>query len=96
MATRLLGTNNNNSIPFALAFSPVNLVADVATIQQHVLNDLDRLQVEPGGWTKDGWLYVPNRGFLRARPGDVVGVDNRGWPILLSGDTIANGLWTLT
>ena len=96
MATQLLGTNANNSIPFALTFSPVNAVADVATIQQHILNDANRLQIEPGGWSKDGLLYVPNRGFLRAQPGDVVGVDSRGWPILLSSDTIASGLWTLT
>ena len=49
MATQLLGTNANNSIPFALTFSPVNAVADVATIQQHILNDANRLQIEPGG-----------------------------------------------
>ena len=96
MATQTLGTNANNSIPYALTISPVNAAADTATIQQAILNDLNRLQIWPGAWSKDGILYVPNRGILRVREGDVIGVDNRGWPILLSADTIASGLWTLT
>jgi hypothetical protein len=99
MATQTLGTDATNSIPYALTFSPVNAIADVATIQQAILDDVNRANVSriyPGAWSKDGTLYVPNRGFLRVLVGDVVGVDTRGWPILLSADTIANGAWTLT
>lgn len=29
-------------------------------------------------------LFVPNRGFLKVLPGDWIGVDATGWPILLS------------
>lgn len=32
----------------------------------------------------NGILLVPNRGILRVLPGDWVGVDATGWPILLS------------
>lgn len=46
------------------------------------------------GWSPNGLLFIPNRGVLRALPGDWVGVDTRGWPILLSNDTITNGPWT--
>jgi hypothetical protein len=42
-------------------------------------------------------LFVPRRGYLRVYPGDVVAVDDRGFPYLLSADTIASGAdWTLT
>ncbi len=34
-------------------------------------------------------LVVPNRGVLRVLPGDVVAVDNTGWPVLVSGAAIA-------
>ena len=94
MATSTLGSNANNSLPVAMAFSPTNPVADFATIEQAILDDTNRLQVWRGAWSKNGVLYVPNRGFLTVRPGDWVAVDNRGWPILLSADTIASGAWT--
>jgi hypothetical protein len=99
MATQTLGTDSTTtSIPYALVASPVNAIADIATVQQHILDDVDRAHVSriwPGAWSKDGVLYVPNRGFLKVLVGDVVGVDTRGWPILLSADTIANGPWSL-
>ncbi len=98
MATVTLGTNANNSIPYALAFKPgLNSgmsQTDVATLQQHILDDQNNLRPVVGGaFSFNGVLYVPNRGYLKILPGDYVGVDNRGWPILLSSDTIANGLW---
>ena len=99
MATQTLGITGGNSLPYALTISAVNAAADTATIQQAILDDVDRanvIRIWPGAWSKAGVLYVPNRGFLRVLPGDVVGVDTRGWPILLSADTIANGIWTLT
>lgn len=77
-----------------MAFQPTNPVADFATVEQAILDDTNRLLIVHGSWSKHGVLYVPNRGFLTVKPGDWVAVDNRGWPILLSADTIANGLWT--
>lgn len=107
MATSTLGSNANNSIPQAVAFSAVTLVADIATLNAAMFDDgavpaggaaMTRRQWPSHeakmGFTKDGLLFVPNRGFLKVLPGDWVAVDNRGWPFLLSADTIANGLWT--
>lgn len=73
--------------------SGTNPPADYATLAQAILNDLNLSQVYPGAWSQNGVLFVPNRGVLRVLPGDWVAVDSRGWPILLSADTIANGLW---
>lgn len=46
----------------------------------------------------DQRLVIPNRGTLKILPGDIVAIDNIGWPILVSGAAIAYGgsLWTLT
>lgn len=111
MATSTLGTNANSSIPLALqapgsftsnlgvVSSSVAVAADVATLNNAIRDDQNRVLAFPGsmgGWSTDGKLYIPNRGWLKVYPGDWIGVDNRGWPILLSADTIANGLWTHT
>jgi len=48
----------------------------------------------PGAFMQNGILYVPNRGLLRVLPGDYVGVDANGWPILVSKFSIATGGWT--
>ena len=39
-------------------------------------------------------LYIPNRGVLKVFPGDWVGIDSQGWPVLISANSIANGPWT--
>jgi len=111
VATSSLGTNANNSIPNALqapgsfitpagvASSSIAAPADIATLNNLIRDDQNRaaaLAGPMGGWSTQGMLYVPNRGFLKVLPGDWVGVDSRGWPILLSADTILNGLWTHT
>lgn len=98
MATKTLGTNANNSIPNALAYLPgigQMAAADVATLNNAIKDDLNPAHPRvPGSFVVNGQLYVPRRGWLEILPGDYVGVDSRGWPILLSADTIANGLWT--
>lgn len=107
MTTSTLGTNANSSIPYAMAFQPTNPIADFATLQGAMYDDgaspvggpaATRVAFPgaPGkmGWSTTGLLFIPNRGVLRALPGDWVGVTTRGWPILLSADEIANGLWT--
>jgi hypothetical protein len=43
----------------------------------------------PGAFARMGLLYVPNRGVLKVLPGDYVGVDASGWPILVSAEAIA-------
>ena len=78
--------------------------ADIATINAAILDDqLGGLgmgesatpQPYPGrwGWSRNGILYVPNRGFLATLPGDVIGVDATGWPILLSHAAAVSAGW---
>lgn len=38
--------------------------------------------------TNNGLLWIPNRGYLTVLPGDWIGVDTLGWPILVSGRSI--------
>ena len=45
--------------------------------------------VEPPALSRRGQLVVPNRGVLNLQPGDVVAIDNLGWPILVSAASIA-------
>jgi copper(I)-binding protein len=58
-----------------LAF--VRLAGDVANSMQG------------GSLTAQGQLFVPNRGILKVLPGDRIAVDNTGFPILVSGNSIA-------
>jgi len=78
---------------------PVFNAADYATIDIAILDDLNPAHPIYGptcGLTRDGRLYVPNRGFLLVRAGDYIGVDSTGWPILVSARAIAAGPWTHT
>ena len=45
----------------------------------------------PGALTTDGKLFIPNRGVLQVLPGDYIGVDANGGPILVSANAIAGG-----
>lgn len=103
MATLTLGSNANNTLT-ALKWLPGGMnTTDFATLQQLILDDqstpLGALAnaapaakpVFPGALTTSGRLYVPNRGYLMILPGDFIGVDANGWPILLSANAIAGG-----
>jgi hypothetical protein len=52
----------------------------------------------PNSLVPEGLLFIPNRGVLKVLPGDWVGVDTFGWPILVSGRSIQTsaGSWTHT
>src|SRR3989304_4308653 len=102
MATRTLGTNANNSLT-AVAFAKSLLDADVATINIGIKDDkVGAAGAHPissfGGqcFSKQGILYVPNRGILQVLDGDYGAIDNNGWPILISANSIGYGstLWT--
>ena len=41
-----------------------------------------------GAFSNNGQLIIPNRGILKIFPGDWIGVDAYGWPILISGRSI--------
>jgi hypothetical protein len=75
--------------------------ADMATINQAIKDDQNINLPAPGGgnwgWSRNGQLYVPNRGWLKILPGDLVCVDaTTGWPILVSARAVAAGPWTKT
>lgn len=91
MATTLLGTNANNSLT-SLINSGAMAPADVAAIANAILNDqINGNPIFPGAYAQNSLLYVPNRGVLKVLPGDYVGVDASGWPILVSAHAIALG-----
>lgn len=96
MATGTLGTNANNSLTSLINSGAMNTI-DLAAIAQGVKNDLvNGNPIWPGAYAQNGLLYVPNRGVLRVLPGDYVGIDSQGWPILVSANSIANAAWTHT
>lgn len=74
----------------------------IATINQDIKDDQNLNLPAPGGgpmwgWSRNGQLYIPNRGWLKVLPGDCVMVDaTTGWPILVSARAIAAGPWTTT
>lgn len=99
MATGTLGTNANNSLT-SLKFlkgygsgQPASAWAAMNIIKNDLVNGNPLI---PFSFTDNGLLYVPNRGVLKVFEGDYVGVDNQGWPILVSKNSIANGNWTHT
>ena len=74
----------------------------IAAINQAIKDDQNLNNPAPGGgpmwgWSRNGMLYIPNRGAIRCLPGDCVMVDAAtGWPILVSARALAAGPWTTT
>lgn len=97
MATATMGTAATTTLT-ALVVSAADAAADIATIQQAILDDQNIAHpVWPGAWSLNGLLYVPNRGFLKPLPGDYVAVDPAtGWPILVSKLAAAGASWVHT
>lgn len=100
MALKTLGTAANNTLAGFVVGTNDLISADVATILNTILND----QINPAGpgaapiyasaYMQQGGLYVPNRGFLKALPGDFIGIDPAtGWPVLLSSKAAAGASW---
>ena len=73
--------------------------ADVRAINGNILDDVNArhpvAQIDGGGgFVREGLLYVPNRGVLTLRSGDVVAYDpETGFPILLSARAYAGASW---
>lgn len=77
-------------VNFTQAFSP----QDVGTFGNLIKNDLNPAHPTwPGAFENNGLLFIPNRGILRVLPGDLIAVDSRGWPILLSAYAAAGANW---
>lgn len=100
MATLTMGTSSTTtSIPVAVPYKPGYgsgiSAADIATIALAIKDDKGNLHsIWPGAFSSSGLLYYPNRGVLKVLPGDYVGVDSNGWPVLVSAYSIATGGWT--
>lgn len=98
MALLTLGSNATTSLA-ALSFTrnPPS-VADVATFNANVKNDLTiggKIGAIVPGAFRNGLLTIPNRGTLQIMPGDFIAYDaTTGWPILLSALAIASGPWS--
>jgi hypothetical protein len=99
MATITMGTSATTSLNPALKFLPGYgsgmAAADIAAMALAILDDLNVAHpVYPNAFSSNGLLFVPNRGVLKMLPGDYVGIDSEGWPILVSANSIANAAWT--
>lgn len=91
MSLKTLGTTGTTVLD-AFVFNTNLSAADVALIQLAIKNDkINGNPIYPGAWSNAGVLYVPNRGILQVLPGDYVGIDATGWPILVSANAIASG-----
>jgi hypothetical protein len=105
MATATLGTaatSTLTALPFVYGLVP----ADFATIAAAIKRDTHNASVTTGlsgpqppiglSFSRSGVLIIPERGTLKLFPGDYVGVDATGWPILLSGRAAASASWVHT
>ena len=97
MATQTLGTSTTSGLTakkFLPGYGSGISAADLAALNNAIKDDIGNLHsIWPGAF-RDGTLFIPNRGFLQVLPGDWVGVDANGWPILVSAYSIATGGWT--
>lgn len=92
MATGTLGTAATSSLT-SLNWNPQSPVADVAAIAALIVRQASgfRTGIVPGGFSKGGRLQLPGkRGVIFLEPGDYIGVDHNGWPIVVSKESIAD------
>jgi hypothetical protein len=70
--------------------------ADIAIIDGLIKADGPLGALVPGAFNREGQLVIPGRGVLTLQPGDVVAVDQNGWPVLVSAYSIATSGWVFT
>lgn len=98
MATITMGTTAQTSLNPSKKFLPGYAsgmsAADIAAIARAIKDDKNVAHpIIPASFSANGRLYIPNRGVLTMLPGDYVGIDSQGWPILVSANSIANAAW---
>lgn len=87
-------TSLNPAIEFLPGYNSGMSAANIAAIANAIKNDTNPAHpLMPQAFSANGLLYVPNRGILKMLPGDWVGVDSQGWPILVSANSIAAAAW---
>ena len=92
MATGTLGTIATSSLTSINGWTPQTPIADVAAIQEAIVRQSNsfRTSIIPGGFSPSGRLFLPGgRGIITLQPGDYIGVDSWGWPIVVSSNSIA-------
>ncbi len=95
MALGTVGTSATTSLVSINGWTAQTAIADTAGLAVLIKNDLNVAHpIWPGAFQNNGILYIPNRGVLKVLPGDYVGVDANGWPILISANSIAGTGWT--
>lgn len=87
MATSTLGTKTTTNLtgvqwPGERGASSIS-DADIAAINNAILNDGDYPMPLPGAFSRVGLLYFPRRGYLKMLDGDWACVDPSGFPHLV-------------
>ena len=105
MALLTLGTKTTSSLNAIQYLHGMN-TTDFATLVNSILQDAASGRAPlgqpagaapaakprmPGAMDTTGQLFIPRRGVLQCFPGDYIGVDANGWPILISANAIAGG-----
>ncbi len=93
MATGTLGTAATTSIVSINGWNPMTAIADIAAIALNIKSQSNPAHpIAPGFFANNGRLEFPERrGFILLRPGDYIGYDDYGWPVVVSAESIANG-----
>ena len=91
MALGTLGSTSQTGLTSINGWTSSTTTADTGGLAALILYDNAAHPIYPGAFSPSGLLYVPRRGVLKVLPGDYIGVDALGWPILVSSNSIANG-----
>lgn len=95
MALGTLGSTLTTSLTSLNGFREDFSQSDIGTLANLIKDDLNVAHpIYPGAFEANGLLFVPNRGVLRVLPGDYIGVDANGWPILVSKNSIGLSGWS--
>lgn len=91
MATGTLGTTGSTVLTSLNPWSGGNAIADIAAIEELIKQQGGQLRIEPGAFSPSGRVFLPGgRGIIIMKPGDYIGVDHMGWPIVVSKESIAD------
>src|SRR5437879_1647864 len=91
MALGTMGTAATTSLVSINGWTPATAIADMAAIEAHILDQSNPAHPLWPGAFEAGRLYLPNvRGIILLKPGDYIGYDHFGWPIVVSKESIAD------
>ena len=95
MALGTMGSTLTTSLQSINGFTYSVSAQDAGSLANLIKDDQNPTHpIVPGAFEQNGLLFIPRRGVLKVLPGDYIGVDANGWPILVSANSIAAGGWT--